>query len=189
MTNDSKAGSSIDELELQRKVNALQREIHPERDLWQGIERSLTETPQKRPVREHLLPASVAASVFMAAAALLLSLIQFQSNHDVAKVPPRNADHEARVVSQFLLTGELGTTGAALQASLGTDFPEVRRIDPELRAEIYQNLVTLAEARTAIYREIQKQPGDFRLHQMLTSVQAQERELLQQDFTRQGRSL
>lgn len=164
----------ISDFELQQKIRDLDVEIEPGRDLWQGIERRVMALPQKRPLRERMLPLGVAASVVMAVSALILSIAQLQWHLPQDNKPIAIAHEEAYL-------GE-GMALMSLDRELANEF-----IDPVARGEIFQSLAILVRARAEIYEQIQDNPGDHRLRRMLAKVQAQERELLALEFGEQVR--
>ena len=166
MNDDDINKTDLNEVELQRRVRELDTFIAPQRDLWQGIERRITALPQRGPLRERVLSFGVAASFMMAAAALILSIGQFQSG---------------RIDVSESLTNQSFTEGGFALMGLGDEAP-TGFVDPKTRSEIFQSLAVLVQARAELYRQIQENPTDHRLRDMLVKVRAQERALLALEF-------
>ena len=73
-------GSDPLDLMLAREIRNLDREIQPARDLWPGIERNISELPQRKKTEllGNWMPYAIAASLVIAVSSLLVNLVDFR---------------------------------------------------------------------------------------------------------------
>lgn len=176
--NDSTNNSGISELELARRVRALDNTMEPERDLWAGIQRQILDHPQKTPVNSthRWMPHAVAASLLVAVTALALNIVQMQGGNEYRGEP---------VVLQQMQREYMQVRNPMVE-----EFSRVNQgLDEPTRQELYRNLEIMTQARRDLEVQLKENPEDVHLIEMLMKVHEQEIELLRQDFTAHSRSL
>jgi hypothetical protein len=168
------------DLALARAVRDLEPELEPTRNLWPGIERNISDYPQRRQflLRNPWLVMGMAASFVMAASALTLALVNLNGSttHSVAAsntpLEMMSQDHN-QVRSPMLVT-----------------FAETnKQLDPETLNSLFLNLEILAQARRDIEVQLRINPQDGRLLEQLMQIHEQELDLLKQDYLAQSRSM
>lgn len=166
--------TSSEDLELARQVRALDREIQPTRDLWQGIERRIIDYPQKSDRQHEWMPYGVAASMLLAACALVLNLL-----------PGQNTPITASQGIDLMEAEYVQVRNPMVQR-----FNEVNKdLDQQTLNDLYRNLKILEEARLEIEAQVREQPDNQRLVELLMKIHQQELELLKQDFSRPSRMM
>jgi hypothetical protein len=176
--NHSNAKAPIDDLELARLVRDLEPEMQPDRDLWVGVQRRILDYPQK-PVRDQQfwMPYAVAASLLVAVSALVLNLVQMQ---------------QPAAFNQGQLTGvsEIRQEYLQVRNPMVERFNQVNSgLDEETRTDLYENLEILDRAWRELEYQVQVNPENVRLREMLIRIHEQELELLKKDFVHAGTSL
>lgn len=167
-------GRGVSELELARAVRALDREMAPSRDLWAGIERNIIDHPQPaaRGWHRSWMPYGVAASMTMAMAALVFSLVG-------------NQTPEPAFVSYDDAIDGMEAEYLQVRNPMVQQFNETNEgLDPATMQEIYRNIEIMAQARRDIEAQVRANPENERLVEMLMRIHEQEIELLKQDYTR-----
>ena len=155
------------------------REIQPERDLWQGIERAIVAHPQKARTdwTGRFVPMGVAASLVIATAALVLAVV-----HPGQSTSPTNA---FRQPISTLQDGYINATSPAVQRFTRTN----RDLDPATLDDLYRNFEIMENARRDIERQLKETPNDQRLLEMRSRIREQELALLRQNYTKPGLSM
>lgn len=188
-------GADARELLLARAVRELPREVEPERNLWPAIERRIGELPRSSTdtgagrFARHLMPMAVAASLLLAASALLLTLAEVpwsgrvsdQAGPAVVVAQPRAGGELLPVMLPGL--DALQDEFLVARTSLYQRF-EARRgdMDPAVEAEIRRNLKLMERARQDIEMLLARNSESQRLLLRLMRVQQQELDLLRADY-------
>lgn len=163
----------LTDLELARQVRDLDREMQPERDLWMGIQRQILDHPQKQASddRQTWMPYAVAASLLIAVSALALNVLELQR-------PAQSVGNELASLQ------ELQQEYVQVRNPMVEEFTRVNQsLDDRTREELFRNLEIMEKARRELELEVQRNPEDLRLMQMLMKVHEQELELLKQNYT------
>ena len=174
--NHDNETSGLTDLELARAVKNLDPEMQPTRDLWVGIERQIQDYPQKqRDSRSNnWMPYGVAASFVVAFSALLLNMMQLNSE-------------ETRLVSAEQTFNQMQVDYVQLRNPLVQKFGEVNKnLDEQTLDDLYRNLDILESARKEIESQVRENPENRKLVETLMRIHEQELDLLRQDFSRSG---
>ncbi len=134
--------------------------------------------PQK-PERDQQfwMPYAVAASLLVAVSALVLNVVQMQ---------------QPGPVSQAQLTGleEIQQEYLQVRNPMVERFTQVNNaLDEKTKTDLYENLEILNRARRDLEYQVQANPENVRLREMLIRIHEQELELLRKDFVHSGTSL
>ncbi len=167
------------ELKLAREIRHLESGIMPSRDLWKGIERRIMDHPQKPARSRHpdWMPWGIAASLLIAASALVLNILQMDTTSGGFISAERGYD-EMRIEYQRVRNPML------------EEFSRVNRnLDEQTLQDLYRNLDILGQARRTLEDEIRRSPENQRLVESLMRVHQQELEVLKQDYIHSGRYL
>jgi len=176
MSDNRKQGDDPSDLVLARAVKQLNREIMPERDLWAGIERRISEFPQKTPVRwrNDWMPYGVAASLLIAVASFSLNFYKQDSSSGFSSSA---TDFEMPVDA-------IGDRYRMVTSPLSREFSETNKsLDPVTLDELYRNLAIIEQSRKDIEAQIRQNPDNQKLVEMLIWIHQQEVDLLKQDYT------
>ena len=167
------------DLKLARAVRELDREVQPERDLWQGIERAIVAYPQKARFdwTQRFVPIGVAASLVIATAALVLAVV-----HPGQSTVPMNAFRQPVPSMQ---DGYINARSPAVQRFTRTN----RDLDPATLDDLYRNFEIMENARRDIERQLKENPNDQKLLEMRSRIREQELTLLRQNYTKPGLSM
>lgn len=168
----------ISEFELARQIRELDLEMQPSRDLWMGIERQIVDHPQKlkKPGSLTWMPYAVAASLVIAVSSLMFNLTLLQNQN--------------QGLQQTTALGQVQQEYIQVRNPMYEEFTKTNAfLDERTKNDLYQNLEILEQARTELERQVQENPDDQALMQMLIRVHQQELELLRQDFSRASRSM
>lgn len=186
------------EQELQVQIDALAKEIEPERDLWPELAARLATTPQLAPTDE-VVP-DAAPQVQNAperswfwwsggmAAAVLVSVLLWPQNVDVPKLAQQAPVASAEPLSQQF-TGNVRTAPQQLsrvQWQLVSDF-EIQRAAllaqvqqvPEFYQDWQQQLTIWQQARSQVLLALSYQPDEPVLLRQLSQLQQQQMQYLQ----------
>ena len=164
------------DLELARAIAGLDRDIQPERDLWPGIERNIVARPQRdrRDLLYRWMPVGVAASLVFATAALVLSIVRFESTGQ-------------RMVSFERPMDNMQAAYFQVRNPMMAKFSKTNRnLDPVTLDDLYRNFEIMENARREIERQLREHPHDQRLIELLMKVHEQELDLLKQNYTMSG---
>ena len=176
--NKAKLSSEVSEQVLNNQVVKLADEITPERDLWSGIERAISQKVQEAPTsqtKSNLVPLAWAASFI---AAVLVSWLTFTPQIEQQTQQELIADVGINpVVTEQLVTfmqQNFQQQKAAMLVSFGqpnlTQLPEVMQ----------QELEQLAAARKSIRQALLTDEKNVDLLNLLDFTQQQELKLLAQ---------
>ena len=166
------------DLMLAREIRNLDAEIMPGRDLWPGIERNISEFPQRKKFEwsNGWMPYGVAASLVIAVTSLLVNLTA--NNMSIGLIPSELA--VANIRSEYV----------KVRNPLVDQFTETnKQLAPETLEDLYRNIEIMEKARRDIEAQIRENPESHRLVEMLMRVHEQEIELLKQDYSRPDRSM
>jgi len=164
---------------LAKQIRELDREIFPERDLWQGIERRISDLPHTRRGEwlARWMPVGVAASLVLALGSFLLSVYRTDF------VRPAQLTFEQSMT-------QMDAEYRRVRGPLVRQFEERNRdIDPELADLVYRNLQIIDEAKSQLERALERDPENQRLLEMLMRVNQQELELLTRNLVTANRSI
>lgn len=167
------------DLMLAREIRNLDREIMPGRDLWPGIERNISQFPQRKKTEwlGDWMPYGVAASLVIAVTSLLINLAGTQQS-------------TFGFTPSELALMNVKTEYVKVRNPLIDKFTEVNKeLAPETLDELYRNIEIMEKARKDIEAHIRENPDNQRLVEMLMRLHEQEIELLVQDYSRAGRSM
>ena len=157
---------------LVRRVQALPQDVPPERSLWPAIEAQISKLPQQRP-RRPMLPLAIAASLFMAASALGLSVYTFMVPAPIAQIAAADPKLDA------LGSIDAGYTPARLTYLRDLAMRQLT-VDPKTRALLIENLRVIEATGKQIRASLQRYPGDPLLLDALELVSSNELEILEQ---------
>lgn len=188
------------EQQLQVQIDALAKEIEPERDLWPELAARLATTPQLVSSEEvatdavpQLLHRSERSGFWWAggmAAAVLLSVLLWPQGADVPVLAQQAADVSAEPLSpQFTgdnTTGLRSQAGSQVQWQLTSDF-EIQRAAllaqvqqvPEFYQDWQQQLAIWQQARSQVLLALSYQPDEPVLLRQLSQLQQQQMHYLQ----------
>ena len=167
------------DLALARAIRDLPRELPLQRDLWPGIERKIAAHPRRRRGGwgRTWQPYGVAASLLVASAALVLSIM-------------RTDVFSPRVVSFDRSMDNMQAEYIQVRNPLMQKFNETNRnLDPATRDDLYRNFEIMEQARRQIEQQVRAHPEDRRLLELLMKVNQQELDLLRQDYTQPTHSM
>jgi hypothetical protein len=171
--------SDLTDLDLARAVKDLDPEIKPERDLWVGIERQIQDYPQnpRKSWSNDWMPYGVAASLIVAFSALILNMVQLNSE-------------ESGLVSAEQTFNQMQVDYVQLRNPLVQKFGEVNKnLDEKTLDDLYRNLDILENARKEIETQVRENPENRKLVEMLMRIHEQELDLLRKDFSHSGNFL
>lgn len=165
------------DLELARQVQALSREMPPERDLWPGIERSIARYPQREGWNWSQL--AVAASFVLAFSAFLLTVAD---RVDVTLRPAQlTMDESVRQMQENYLQ---------VRSPLEATFVETNQeLGEGTLDELHRNLAIIRRANLELEHLVRENPENRRYVELLIRVQEQELEMLNRDYGRETRSM
>jgi len=173
------------EMRLAREIKQLDSEIMPSRNLWAGIERNMLDHPQKpslsaqitKTITKNWMPYGIAASLVIGLVSLLLNVSGY-SKQDLQFVA---SDHAIKGFQDGYL---------AVRNPLVDQFNQANKdLPPETLEDIYRNLEIISQARREIEHQVQEDPDNQRLLNMLMRIHEQELELLKPVYSARGRAL
>ena len=162
-----------DDLMLLRAIRELPAGVEPDRDLWPGIERQIALHPQRRRGihTPGWMPYGIAASLLIATAAIVLTLL-------------RNDPLASRAVSFDRSMNNMQAEYLRARNPLLEKFAQANRgLEPAALDDLHRNLEIMENARREIERQIRENPGDSHLVELLMKVHEQELDLLKRDYT------
>lgn len=173
-------GSEPLDISLARAVRDLDREIQPTRDLWPGIERQIANYPQRH--RDDwfykVMPYGMAASLLVAATALVLSLTQIGSREE-----SKYANLESSI-------GQMQNEFMAVRNPSIQQFEETNEgLNPETIQLLRRNIEIIEKARKEIELALLANPENQRLIDMLMRVHQQELDLLNRNYVEPDSSI
>ena len=173
-------GSEPMDISLARAVRDLDREIQPTRDLWPGIERQIANYPQRH--RDDwlykVMPYGMAASLLVAATALVVSLTQVGSREELQYTSLENS------------IGAMQNEFMTVRNPSVQQFEEANQgLDPETIVLLRKNIEIIEKARKEIELALLANPENQRLIDMLMRVHQQELNLLNQKYVEHDSSI
>lgn len=166
--------SIISDQELDKHISQLSTEMTPNRDLWVGIERAMTQQKQVHEAKVsskgqiHLAwAASFVAAILLSWGVLYSPEQSSQTPLSLASMMEKNFEQN----KQLILT------------SYGQDKPKT------LSAEIQKQFKELSSARVAINKALKEDPNNSDLLNLLRWTQQQELDLLQQVYSPQWQTI
>lgn len=162
---------------LTSQVNKLPKELEPERDLWQGIERAIQHKAQHQNIERNIV---VNAPLAWAASIVIAVLVTWLS------VTPSLDKNQTSIVKQQVLPREVGDQlvsamaenfqqqKQAMLVSFGN--PDLEKLSTKMQSQLNQ----LLQARKAIESALAKDENNTDLLNLLRFTQQQELSLLQQ---------
>lgn len=168
--------SKVTEQNLQAAIATLPTEMSPERDLWSGIEKAISQTSQKaainpQPKAKAFMPAAWAASVV---AAVLLTWVTLGPKPD-GNAQPMNLVAE--------MQQDFEQQKQTMLVSFGT--PDVKKLPEAMQAE----LTKLSSAQQTISKALADDPNNSDLLNLLRWTQKQELDLLKQLYSPQWQTI
>ena len=185
MTKDEKQTGKVSEamdLVLAREIRNLDPEIQPGRDLWPAIERNIADFQQakKRVWTENWQPYGIAASLVIAVAALTSNFV----------TPNQTEFGQTAANTGSFAIDNIGVEYLKVRNPLLDQFKETNKsLAPETLEDLFHNIQLMELARRDIEVQLREHPESRRLVEMLMRIHQQEIELLQQDYSKPGRSM
>lgn len=160
--------------EFVKKAANLAQQISPERDLWSGIEETIS-----RPQRHRFTPrfAQAAAVLLLIGASSGLTWLSMKDRMQIVEVVPANlAVQQASFGGRHALGGEYQEAHRDLEALLET---ELARLSPEARKEVELNLAMIRGAIGQINEALADEPDNQLLQELLLQAYKEELTLMQ----------
>ncbi len=178
MSNHKHQSKAFSDADLAEQVATLPKQMTPERDLWSGIERAISQKNQQEPTNKQsnlFVPSAWAASVFVV---ILASWFTFSpSNTDVTSPSiVKNHQNNGNVKDSLVsfMQKNFQQQKQTLLVSYGQ--PVMDKLSPAMQQELKQ----LADARAAIRKALLADENNADLLNLLDFTQQQELKLLQQ---------
>ncbi|WP_153067101.1 hypothetical protein [Steroidobacter cummioxidans] len=194
MTNTRNDSGNQPDDPLSQMLAALPKDVQPERDLWQGIQAEITQTPivtDRAPV-VHFASSrwfQLAAGVLLVLATSLTTFVitrqsmekdaamQMAQQQQQAPVPTATAPLNAMPVS--FGPEALGADYLKARSELDRRFEErIKTLAPSTRAKLERNLADLRHAANEISETLAENPSDPLLQDLLMSTYQRELQLL-----------
>ena len=156
--------SQLSDKALNEKISALPKEMTPERDLWQGIERAITsqqlELEHKKPVKVHL---ALAASVLLSV--VLSWKLLYQPNIQPIEIA------ELTIAEQ--LEQDFQQQKRLVLTSFGQQ--DLTSVPADMKVQLDE----LAAAQNSIKKALESDPNNIELVKLLRWAQSQELALIE----------
>ncbi len=164
------------EQNLQAAIAKLPQEMTPERDLWPGIEKAISQNKQtasleNNPKAKVFMPMAWAASVV---AAVLLTWVTLGPT-------PDNSEQRLNLVAE--MQKDFEQQKKTMLVSFGT--PDVKKLPTAMQAE----LTKLSSAQQTISKALADDPNNSDLLNLLRWTQQQELDLLKQLYSPQWQTI
>jgi hypothetical protein len=173
MNNSHQQKRKLSEQALHKQLNALDKEITPERDLWQGIEFAIERTEQQSQQSGYRQPLAWAASVLLA---VLVGWGGWQLAPQKSVIAPANT-----LVASLAV--DFSSQRQAMLVSLGQ--PDLNALDPKIKAQFDE----FTKARQALHKALADDPQNTDLLNLLSWLQQQELALLEQLYRPQWQTI
>lgn len=164
------------EQNLKAAIAKLPREMTPERDLWSGIEKAISQNSQTASPSQHskakvFMPTAWAASVV---AAVLLTWVTLGPTSD-------NSEQQVNLVVE--MQQDFEQQKKTMLVSFGA--PDVKKLPTAMQAE----LTKLSSAQQTISKALADDPNNSDLLNLLRWTQKQELDLLKQLYSPQWQTI
>ncbi len=146
---------------LLESARKLATEMSPERDLWPGI-RDAIERPRER--RWTPMFAQAAAVVVLVAASSGITWYLVNDEQPIVSYQPQLLVEPATFGSRYSLGPDFQDAHGIVAAELNA---ELERLSPEQKADIETSLAVMRAAIDNINAELEKDPGNIYLQEML----------------------
>lgn len=159
--------------ELMQAAAKLRTDIAPQRDLWPGIAEAI-EQPRKR--RWSPMLAQAAAVVLLVGASSMITYVSVKDDGPAAVIqPPDMIFEQASFGNRYTLGPGFQDARDALAAELDT---ELKRLSPEARQNVAQNLRMIQSAILEMNTALENDPENLLLQERLLRTYHQELALL-----------
>ena len=150
------------------KASKLSTEISPERDLWPGIEQAI-----RVPRRSRWTPrfAQAAAVVLLVGASSMITWMATKDQARVEYIPADLVFEQASFGGRYSLGMGYEEAHRDLQAQLDT---ELKRLSPEARKEVEDNLAMIRGAIVQINTALADEPDNPLLQELLVQTYREE---------------
>lgn len=149
--------------------------VAPQRDLWPAIEEAI-EAPQRRAWRPSFAQAAAILLMIGASSGLTYVVTNEQQRPVMTQVTPELVFQNAAFSGSYSLGPDYQLAYGDLAAELDT---EMRRLSPEARAAVEENLAVIRAAITEINAELENEPNNALLQDLLTKTYREELALMQ----------
>jgi hypothetical protein len=168
--------SKYTEQDLRYAVDKLPQEITPERDLWSGIEKAISQnsqtvSPSQQTKTKVFMPTAWAASVV---AAILLTWVT---------LGPSQVDGESSIDLVSAMQQDFKQQKRTMLVNFGT--PDIKKLPAAMQME----LTKLTSAQTTISKALADDPNNSDLLNLLRWTQKQELDLLKQLYSPQWQTI
>jgi hypothetical protein len=167
----------ISDQALALQVDKLPKEMQPQRDLWQGIERAIQHKSQQATVeskKNNVIPMAWAASLI---AAVLVAWVSFAPTTSELSTPLMANNQEKLQPSAGQLVSSMQESFQQQKQAMLVSYgkPDMTNLPIKMQNQ----LVELAQARKAIEKALTNDANNADLLNLLRFTQAQELDLLQ----------
>lgn len=157
---------------LTKAARQLATEIRPQRDLWPGIERAITETA---PRRSRWMPAFAQAAAIVLLVGASSGLTYLAMKDDAPVVVPQVAPQYTFERAAFGSSYTLGSDYLETRADLAARFErELERLSPGDRQDVEQSLEVIRGAIDDINAALQQDPDNVLLQELLMKTYHEE---------------
>ena len=181
MSNHKHQSKAFSDADLAEQVATLPKQMTPERDLWSGIERAISQKNQQEPTNKQsnvFVPSAWAASVLLV---MLASWFTFSPSNNGLKTPEmaQTLQQENGIQGQLVsfMQENFKQQKQTLLVSYGQ--PTLDKLPQAMQHELKQ----LSDARASIRRALLADENNADLLNLLDFTQQQELKLLQQLYS------
>jgi hypothetical protein len=159
---------TTDDQKLDQLLSSLPRDVTPTRDLWPAIEAQLPTQVAKKPHRSFGLVAQLAAGFVLIAVSALTTYFLTHSATDGGQIPIAADDGNA-IAQEYI----------AARIALDRQFAErIAQLPATTRAQLEVSLAELRRAENEILANLNANPSDTLLQELLLSTYQTESQLL-----------
>ena len=166
---------AISEKQLQKHIDALPKDMQPERDLWAGIEKAITQQSNTLPKKHTKRPLAWAASIVAAV------LLTWYSTEFSQPFNEQKGIVTLNVVTQMQQHFE--QQKALMLTSYGQS--SLNELSPEMQEQLAQ----LESAQRSIEKALTEDPNNTDLINLLRWTQQQELDLIERLFSPQWQTI
>lgn len=180
---------TINDQQLQQKIEKLPQEYQPERELWGGIERAINQPSltqeQENKTQFNGLSKRVNTPVAWAASIVVAVLVTWLSFSPSVTQGPQIADNSQSMPQSVLdlMTNNFTEQKQLMLASFGS--PDIGQLPPEMLLQVKQ----LEQARKTIEKALADDENNVDLINLLGWTQQQELELLKKLYSPQWQTI